>query len=135
MLSRPREGLTGIASVWFIRKNETRSHPRHTQQEPKYRELLRITGQVLESARQVVKKTAKVKVCRRARRRGNRPTPPTDHGVLRPGREGHEPDPSAGTRRRAGSSRRESVLHLRVPHAPDQAGQAAPAGGIRSQGL
>jgi IS5 family transposase len=34
---------------------------RHTQQEPKYRELLRITGQVLESARQVVKKTAKVK--------------------------------------------------------------------------
>ena len=34
---------------------------RHTQQEPKYRELLRITGQVLENARQVVKKTAKVK--------------------------------------------------------------------------
>lgn len=34
---------------------------RHTQQVPKYRELLRITGQVLESARQVVKKTAKVK--------------------------------------------------------------------------
>ena len=34
---------------------------RHTQQEPKYRELLRITGQVLESARQVVKKAAKVK--------------------------------------------------------------------------
>ncbi len=34
---------------------------RHTQQEPKYRELLRITGQVLESARQVVKKTAKIK--------------------------------------------------------------------------
>ncbi|MGC9952132.1 MAG: hypothetical protein ABSF64_37795, partial [Bryobacteraceae bacterium] len=33
---------------------------RHTQQEPKYRELLRITGQVLESARQVVKKAAKV---------------------------------------------------------------------------
>ena len=35
--------------------------PRHTQQEPKYRELLRITGQVLERARQVVKKTAKIK--------------------------------------------------------------------------
>jgi IS5 family transposase len=34
---------------------------RHTQQVPKYRELLRITGQVLESAHQVVKKTAKVK--------------------------------------------------------------------------
>jgi len=34
---------------------------RHTQQEPKYRELLRITGQVLENARQVVKKAAKVK--------------------------------------------------------------------------
>ena len=34
---------------------------RHTQQEPKYRELLRITGQVLESARQVVQKAAKVK--------------------------------------------------------------------------
>ena len=34
---------------------------RHTQQEPKYRELLRITQQVLESARRVVKKTAKVK--------------------------------------------------------------------------
>ena len=34
---------------------------RHTQQEPQYRELLRITGQVLESARPVVKKTAKVK--------------------------------------------------------------------------
>ena len=32
---------------------------RHTQQEPKYRELLRITGQVLESARQVVKKAAR----------------------------------------------------------------------------
>jgi len=34
---------------------------RQTQQVPKYRELLRITGQVLESARQVVKKTAKIK--------------------------------------------------------------------------
>jgi len=34
---------------------------RHTQQEPKYRELLRITGQVLESARQIVQKTAKIK--------------------------------------------------------------------------
>ena len=34
---------------------------RHTQQETKYRELLRITQQVLESARQVVKKTAKIK--------------------------------------------------------------------------
>jgi IS5 family transposase len=34
---------------------------RHTQQVPKYRELLRITGQVLESARQVVQKAAKVK--------------------------------------------------------------------------
>jgi IS5 family transposase len=34
---------------------------RHTQQEPKYRELLRITERVLESARQVVKKTAQVK--------------------------------------------------------------------------
>ena len=34
---------------------------RHTQQEPQYRELLRITGQVLESARQVVKKAAQVK--------------------------------------------------------------------------
>jgi IS5 family transposase len=34
---------------------------RHTQQEPKYRELLRITGQVLESARQVVKQAAQVK--------------------------------------------------------------------------
>ena len=61
MPPRPREGLTGIASACFIRKNETRSHPRHTQQEPKHRELLRITGQVLESARQVVKKTAKIK--------------------------------------------------------------------------
>jgi IS5 family transposase len=34
---------------------------RHTQQEPKYRELIRITEQVLEGARQIVKKTAKVK--------------------------------------------------------------------------
>ena len=34
---------------------------RHTQQEPKYRELLRITERVLESARQVVQKTAKVR--------------------------------------------------------------------------
>jgi IS5 family transposase len=34
---------------------------RHTQQEPKYRELLRITEQVLANARQVVKKTARVK--------------------------------------------------------------------------
>ena len=34
---------------------------RHTQQVPKYRELLRITEQVLESARQVVQKAAKVK--------------------------------------------------------------------------
>jgi transposase, IS5 family len=34
---------------------------RHTQQVPKYRALLRITGQVLESARQAVKKAAKVK--------------------------------------------------------------------------
>ena len=34
---------------------------RQTQQVPKYRELLRITGQVLENARQVVKKTAKIK--------------------------------------------------------------------------
>src|ERR1022692_4638024 len=34
---------------------------RHTQQVPKYRELLRITGQVLESAHQVVKKTAKIR--------------------------------------------------------------------------
>jgi IS5 family transposase len=34
---------------------------RHTQQEPKYRALLRITEQVLESARQVVKRTAKIK--------------------------------------------------------------------------
>jgi transposase, IS5 family len=34
---------------------------RHTQQEPKYRALLRITAQVLESARQVVKKAAKTK--------------------------------------------------------------------------
>jgi IS5 family transposase len=42
---------------------------RQTQQVPKYRELLRITEQVLEGARQVVKKTAKVKgidVIRRA---------------------------------------------------------------------
>jgi transposase, IS5 family len=42
---------------------------RQTQQVPKYRELLRITEQVLEKARQVVKKTAKVKgidVIRRA---------------------------------------------------------------------
>jgi transposase, IS5 family len=31
---------------------------RHTQQEPKYRELLRITGQVLADARQVVQRTA-----------------------------------------------------------------------------
>jgi len=34
---------------------------RHTQQEPKYRELLRITEQVLESARQIVTKTSKIK--------------------------------------------------------------------------
>ncbi len=34
---------------------------RHTQQEPKYRELLRITEQVLAHARQVVRKTARVK--------------------------------------------------------------------------
>jgi transposase, IS5 family len=34
---------------------------RHTQQEPKYRELLGITGQVLENACQVVKKTGRVK--------------------------------------------------------------------------
>jgi len=34
---------------------------RHTQQVPTYRELLRITQQVLESARQVVTKTAKIK--------------------------------------------------------------------------
>jgi transposase, IS5 family len=34
---------------------------RHTQQVPKYRELIRTTGQVLADARQVVKKAAKVK--------------------------------------------------------------------------
>jgi IS5 family transposase len=34
---------------------------RHTQQEPKYRELLGITGQVLENSRQVVKKATRVK--------------------------------------------------------------------------
>ncbi len=34
---------------------------RHTQQEPKYRELLRITGQVLENARQVVQRAARVR--------------------------------------------------------------------------
>jgi IS5 family transposase len=34
---------------------------RHTQQEPKYRELLGITGQVLENARQAVKKASRVK--------------------------------------------------------------------------
>jgi transposase, IS5 family len=34
---------------------------RHTQQEPKYRELLRITEQVLANARQVVQKAARVK--------------------------------------------------------------------------
>lgn len=34
---------------------------RRTQQEPKYRELLRITAQVLQNALQVVKKTAKIK--------------------------------------------------------------------------
>jgi IS5 family transposase len=34
---------------------------RHTQQEPKYRELIGITEQVLANARQVVKKTAKIK--------------------------------------------------------------------------
>ena len=42
---------------------------RQTQQVPKYRELLRITEQVLDNARQVVKKTAKIKgmdVIRRA---------------------------------------------------------------------
>jgi len=35
---------------------------RHTQQEPKYRELLRITEQVLANARQVLKRTAKIKI-------------------------------------------------------------------------
>jgi transposase, IS5 family len=42
---------------------------RQTQQVPKYRELLRITAQVLDNARQVVNKTAKIKsvdVIRRA---------------------------------------------------------------------
>ena len=34
---------------------------RHTQQTPKYRELLRITEQVLANARQVIQKTARVK--------------------------------------------------------------------------
>ena len=34
---------------------------RNTQQEPKYRELLGITGQVLENTRQVVKKTGRIK--------------------------------------------------------------------------
>ena len=34
---------------------------RHTQQEPHYRELLRITKQVLENARQVVQKAARIK--------------------------------------------------------------------------
>jgi IS5 family transposase len=34
---------------------------RHTQQKPKYRQLLGITGEVLKSARRVVKKTAKAK--------------------------------------------------------------------------
>ena len=34
---------------------------RHTQQEPTYRELLRITGQVLKNARQVVKKAGRIK--------------------------------------------------------------------------
>ena len=34
---------------------------RHTQQEPKYRELLGITGQVLENARQVIKKAGRIK--------------------------------------------------------------------------
>jgi len=33
---------------------------RHTQQEPKYRELIGITEQVLANARQVVNKTAKI---------------------------------------------------------------------------
>lgn len=39
---------------------------RHTQQEPKYRELLRITAQVVENARQVLAKVKKVQ----ARRKG-----------------------------------------------------------------
>jgi IS5 family transposase len=43
---------------------------RQTQQVPKYRELLRITGQVLENARQVVKKAAKVKSIDVVRREG-----------------------------------------------------------------
>jgi transposase, IS5 family len=34
---------------------------RHTQQEPKYRELLRITEQVIAQARQVVQKAARIK--------------------------------------------------------------------------
>jgi hypothetical protein len=40
------------------------------------------------------------------------PTPPADRDLLRLRRQGYRPNPAAGARRRAGSYRREGVLHL-----------------------
>ena len=64
MLPRGVQGFTNRTRSARRRMQELErmtAKERHTQQEPKYRELLRITGQVLESARQVVQKAARVR--------------------------------------------------------------------------
>ena len=112
---------------------------RSQQQEPKYRELIRITEQVVNNARQVVEKAKAASAgagadliaslsidslrseitgyCKLA----DRVIDQSCRRVLHTGREG----PHRG----------EDLLYLRVPHPSDQAGQGAEAGGIWPQGF
>ena len=76
---------------------------RQTQQAPKYRELLRITGQGAGKCAPSRQKDRQDQRCGRDPPLRDRPTLPADHDLPRPGREGHRPDSPTRARRRAGS--------------------------------
>ena len=108
---------------------------RQQQQEPKYRELLRITGQVVQNARQVVEQTQGLEgidvvaglVIDQLRQEITSYCDLADRVIDQ-------------TRRRVltgrgGPHRGEGLLDLRAPHGSDQAGQGSETGGIWPQGV
>ena len=96
------------------------------QQEPKYRELIRITEQVVNNARQVVEKA------KAAAGTGADLITSLSIDSLRSEIAGYC---KLADRVIDQSRRREDLLYLRASHRSDQAGQGAEAGGIWPQGF
>jgi hypothetical protein len=89
---------------------------RHHQQSGKYRELIGITEQVVESARRVVEKTSKTRGQDYVRRRGDRRNPQGDRAFLRSGKPCDRSGAPSCARRRASCYLREDLFHFRTSY-------------------